>query len=158
MLATSTLRGNEKGLHKIALIYRRLQLLTDSLNAIHSSYILPPLLFTVSSHQVFGLYGLIKFKGQLNMFSYVLFIMLASQGILVIMGMFTALADVHTVSVRVKTNLEKRHRSHRWLRRFHAGCATIKVRFGKLNYVDSFSPLSFESFAIAQTANMLLVD
>ncbi|CAL8129039.1 unnamed protein product [Orchesella dallaii] len=161
MLSVSTSlgqRANSKNLFKTALIYRRLQLLTDSLNEIHSTSILVPLLVTVSSHQVFGLYGLIKFEGQLNFVSYALFTMLASQGVLVIMGMFTALADVHTLSVRIKMNLEKKHRSHKWLRRFHAGCAVIKIRFGKLNYVDSYSPLSFESFAIAQTANMLLVD
>lgn len=139
-------------------VYRRIQILAKILNEVHSTWILIPLLFTVSSHQVFSLYGAIKFNGQLNFMSYCLFGILANQGVLVIMGMFTALGDVHKMSTKVKTRLEKAHRGHKWLSRFHKGCALVKIRFGALNYVDSMTPLMFENFALAQAANMLLMN
>lgn len=145
-------------LHKTGLIYRRIQLLSKILNEIHSTWVLVPLLFTVSSHQVFSMYGAIKFNGQLNFVSYCLFALLANQGVLVIMGMFTALGDVHTISVKVSRNLVKAHRRHKWLRRFHSGCTLVTIHFGNINYVDSTTPLIFENFALLQTSNMLLLD
>ncbi|CAL8129040.1 unnamed protein product [Orchesella dallaii] len=149
---------NQKTLLKNALIYRRLQLLTSRFNYIHQLQILVPLLFTVTSHQVFSVYGTIKFKGQLNFVSYALFVILGSQGFLVIMGMFTALADVFSMSNQVKKKLEKKHRCHKWLRRFHAACPIIKIRFGRLNFIDTITPLVFENFAFVQTTNILMVE
>lgn len=153
----SAQNSQNKEIFKRALIFRRIQLMTDALNSVHSTWILVPLLFTVSSHQVFSTYGAIKFKGQLNFMSYCLFGILANQGVMVIMGMFTALGDVYRMSIQVKRNLEKAHRGHKWLSKFHKGCSIVKIKFGRLNYIDSQSPLMFENFAIAQTANMLLM-
>lgn len=151
-------KSEMKLLFRNVLIFRRLQLLTGRFNKIHQLKVLVPLLFTVTSHQVFSVYGAIKFNGQLNFVSYALFAILGSQGFLVIMGMFTGLADVFTMSKRVKLNLEKSQRHHKFLRRFHFSCPLIKIRFGTLNYIESFTPLGFENFALVQATNMLMVD
>lgn len=169
MLGASSLRGFLKFyLHRLlsdplhaptfCLIYRRIQLLTHLFNSIHQSKILVPLIFTVTSHQVFSVYGAIKFNGQLNLISYLLFLILGSQGVTVIMGMFTGLADVYTMSRRVKAKLQREHRWHRYLRRFHQSCQLIRIRFGAVNFIDSFTPLGFENFAVVQTTNMLMVN
>lgn len=143
---------------KSTLIYRQIQILTGLLNTLHSTWILVPLLITVSSHQVFSTYGLIRFHNDhLNFLTYCLFLILPCQGVLVIMGMFTALSDVFRMSKKVKGHLTRSHRGSKWLSRWHKGCPLIKIKFGALNYVDSMTPLMFENFALAQTANMLLV-
>lgn len=145
-------------LHRNAVMFRRIQMLTRRFNDIHQSKILVPLIFTVTSHQVFSVYGAIKFAGQLNLVSYALFFILGNQGVMVIMGMFTGLADVYTMSRGIKTSLQRSQRGHKWLRRFHASCQLIKIRFGAVNFIDSFTPLGFENFAVVQTTNMLMVD
>lgn len=145
-------------IYRNALMFRRMQVLTKRFNEIHQSKILVPLIFTVTSHQVFSVYGAIKFAGQLNFVSYALFFILGNQGVMVIMGMFTGLADVYTMSTGVKACLQRSQRGHKWLRRFHASCQSIKIRFGSVNFIDSFTPLAFENFAVVQTTNMLMVD
>ncbi len=155
-------------LHSPLLLYRKLQILNAFMNDIMKWGIVSPyiacatLLLAVSSTVLIRISWSSK-----NMVLIILYGYIFVMEMLTISVLFTLLSKLYTVSEMVVQELSKKRgvifprsreqNGNYFLKRVYWSLSNIKVRFGSLNFVDSYTPLNLVHFANEVTVQTLLL-
>ncbi len=145
------------------LIYREIEVMSTEYRRLYSRYMTADVLVSVIIVHTISLYACINFGIELPLSMFFMFVLAALNTGVVLIFMYTSLANVYKASkyvleVQLKTGKDElMMRQNARFRRFRRSCKVVKVYIGNSNYVEPLTPLTMEQFAIDQTISLMLL-
>ncbi|CAL8125559.1 unnamed protein product [Orchesella dallaii] len=144
--------------------YRKMQLLWNVFNQIHSSFLVNFVL--ANGHvQILSVCFVLQISKRSSQqhsgfFPCLLATMATMDAICIIIGIFSSSAGVHSASVKVKRSLgeyqRKRMMRGAMMTKIIQSLPEVKTKFGVSNFIDKLTPLKFQSFIINRILDLLL--
>lgn len=141
------------------LMYRELEVLSAEYRELYSCYMTADVLVSVMFVHTISLYACFKFGIELPLSMFFMFLLSAVNCGIVLVCMYTSLANVFVASKFVlEVKLKTGKCNSPWFRRYLNSCKIMKVYIGKTNFVEPLTPLTVEQFSIEQTISLMLLE
>lgn len=157
-ISRSVSRSNRDNWHT-CLIYREIEVMSTEFRRLYCSMI-AGVLVSVMLIQTISLYAIVKLGFELPLPMFIVFFTAGSNAVLVLVYMYSSLAEVFTASqnvLEIKLKTGNIHPSP-WFRRYLKSCKIIKVFIGSTNYAEPSTPLTVKDFCIGQTISLMLLE
>ncbi|CAL8140298.1 unnamed protein product [Orchesella dallaii] len=157
---------NRIPLLKLVTFHRRIQLLTNTFNQIHSTMIVSILMAALSSQirSALKLVNIIKGNDDSNVGVRLYYVRVLLTSIVIINTVFGYFADVNYFSLelvgqmrRVASISNQRFKRYQVMRKMTNSLQGLKIKFGSDNYVDTLTPFIFQQFAADRVIDALLL-
>lgn len=152
-------------LYSDALLYRELQIFDSLVNTVQQNCLAVIVVGDICICSIACVFTVMVFNGEITSTFIIIGLLMAAQvdGISVLLLVLGQMVLLHTQSKQVLADIGKLSSSYRnridriWIRRFLKSCKTIRIRFGKANFLEEQTPLRCIDASMNLTVQIMLL-